>query len=269
MNFLADMVRAKRIEVRQARRSRPLSAVVRAARRASAPRDFYGALDRALPVGIIAEVKPASPSAGALRPGVDAAAQARAYEAGGAAAVSVLTDGPHFGGSLANLRRARAACRLPVLRKDFVVDEYQVAEARAAGADAVLLIAGAVSNARLCALVRAARRYKCEPLVEATTGPELRSAVRSGARLIGINNRDLRTLEMDPTRVRRLAPRVPAGRLIVAESGIRSGRDVAVAVRDGARAVLVGEHLMRSRNPARALRALIAGAGCLAGHGAR
>jgi indole-3-glycerol phosphate synthase len=179
-----------------------------------------------------------------------------AYAAGGASALSVLTDGPFFGGALADLAAARAACPLPALRKDFIVDRYQIVEARAAGADAILLIVAALTDAELADLLAAARDIALDVLVEAHDAEEVARAVAVGADLIGVNNRDLRTFTVDRELVIRLRDKVPADRLVVAESGIRDARDVARLRAAGIDAMLIGETLMRAPDPAAALRAL-------------
>ena len=207
---------------------------------------------------LIAEVKRVSPSAGRLAPAaVDVAAQARAYAAGGATAISVLCEGPHFGGSLDDLRVVREAVALPVLAKEFVVDPRQLPQLRAAGADAVLLLAALHPAARLARLVRQALDLGLEPLVEAHDERELERALRTAARVVGLNARDLRTLAVDPQRVVALVDRVPGDRVVVAESGIRD----AATVRDlralGVDAVLVGEALMRAGHPEALARVLV------------
>jgi indole-3-glycerol phosphate synthase len=198
---------------------------------------------------IVAEMKRRSPSGGALREGLDCAAVARAYADAGAVALSVLTDGPSFGGSLDDLAAARAAVALPVLRKDFVVDPVQVAEARAAGADAVLLIVAVLGPAGVDECLEAAARCGVAALVEAHEAEEVAIAVAAGARLVGINNRDLRTLRTDLGTFARLRPLVPGDRVCVAESGVASAADAARLVADGADAVLCGEALMRASEP--------------------
>lgn len=220
------------------------------------PHDFAGALRQAQGIAVIAEVKRASPSAGEIRPGLDAAVAARGYEEAGAAAVSVLTEPRYFHGSLADLARARASCRLPLLRKDFILDEYQLLEARLAGADAVLLIVALLRGKHLQALLGASRALGLAALVEAHTAGELGRALEAGADLVGINNRDLGTFKVDLSTTATLAPRVPPGTLLVSESGIRSPEDVRFLAAHGVRAVLVGETLVRAENPAAMLRSL-------------
>jgi len=216
----------------------------RAAERAGPARGFARALDRRGEVAVIAEYKRRSPSAGDLRAG-DPAETAVAYERGGAAAISVLTDGPWFGGTLADLEAVRAEVSLPVLRKDFIVDEVQVWESRAAGADAVLLIVRVLGDGQLSSLIDLTRELAFTALVEVHTERELERALRSGAAVIGINNRDLDRLVTDLEVTRALAPGVPLDRVLVSESGLSAADDVARVGEWGLDAVLVGEALMR------------------------
>lgn len=204
---------------------------------------------RAVGCSVIAEVKRRSPSKGALAPIPDPAALAQEYAAGGAAAISVLTEQRRFGGSLADLRAVRAAVEVPVLRKDFIVTEYQLLEARAAGADLVLLMASCLPDDRLERLHDAARELGLTVLLEVHDEVETRRAVGLGAELIGVNARDLRTLQVDPGTFGRLAPLVPADRVLVAESSVRTPTDVQRFVDEGARAVLVGEALVTGAGP--------------------
>jgi indole-3-glycerol phosphate synthase len=214
------------------------------------PRDFAGALSaRGGPVRIIAEVKRASPSAGAIAAGLDAVAQARRYAAAGAAAISVLTDGPGFGGSLEDLAAVRAAVTTPLLRKDFVLDRYQLLEARLAGADAALLIVAALPDARLRRLLDDAAALSLAALVEVHDESELDRAVAAGARLVGVNNRDLRTFAVDLAASERLLPRLPASAKGVAESGVRTPADARRLRASGAANLLVGEALVRAADP--------------------
>jgi indole-3-glycerol phosphate synthase len=206
----------------------------------------------------IAEFKRRSPSAGWIREGAHAAETVRAYADGGAAALSVLTDEPFFGGALEDLTAARAAVGVPVLRKDFIVDAYQLAEARAAGADAALLIVAALSDPELAALLAVGKLYGLELLVEAHDVEEVARAVASGARIVGVNNRDLRTFTVDRELAARLRAQIPPDRIVVAESGIRDAADVARLRAAGVDAMLVGETLMRAPDAAAALRALLA-----------
>jgi indole-3-glycerol phosphate synthase len=218
-------------------------------------RDFAGALSSRAPA-IIAEIKKASPSKGVLAAEFDAAAIARAYEQGGAAALSVLTDEKHFLGSLSDLESARGAVQLPVLRKDFTIDAYHVHQAAAHGADAILLIAAILSERQMRDFRELADRYRMAALVEVHDEEELEPAVSSGARLIGVNNRNLHTFEVSLETSIRLAEKIPAGVVRVAESGIHSSADVRRLRGAGYQAFLVGEHLMKSGDAAGALRAL-------------
>ncbi|MFP5282529.1 MAG: indole-3-glycerol phosphate synthase TrpC [Actinomycetes bacterium] len=209
-------------------------------------------------VAVIAEVKRSSPSKGDLAEIADPAALAAAYEAGGAAAISVLTEERRFRGTLEDLRRVRMAVEVPVLRKDFIVTAYQLFEARAAGADLVLLIVAALSDDELVCLIERAQSIGLTPLVEVHTAEEVSRAVSAGARLIGVNARNLQTLEVDPTTFARLAPQIPDGIVRVAESGVRGPRDVIELARAGADVVLVGEALVTGRDPRSGVADLVA-----------
>jgi indole-3-glycerol phosphate synthase len=215
---------------------------------------------RTKPIACIAEFKRRSPSAGWIREGADVTTIARAYVDAGAAALSVLTDEPFFGGRLSDLEAARATVGVPLLRKDFVVDPYQIVEARAAGADAILLIVAALEDAQLAALAAEAERVGVDVLVETHDEAEIERALRVGAKLIGINHRDLRTFKMDMTLAERMRARIPDDCVVVAESGLRTADDVARMRRAGIDAILVGESLMRTAEPGAGLRALLAGA---------
>jgi indole-3-glycerol phosphate synthase len=208
-------------------------------------------------IAVIAEFKRRSPSAGALRERPDVAELVGAYERGGARAISMLTEGPHFDGSLEDLRRAHDACELPVLRKDFIVDPYQLHEARAANADAVLLIVAALDQPTLAALHDAARDLCLDVLVEVHDSAELRRALSVGADLIGINNRDLRDFSVDMQRTTRLLGEVPPGVAVVSESGIAAPEQLRRLEEQGVQAVLVGETLMRAEDPETALKVLL------------
>jgi indole-3-glycerol phosphate synthase len=208
-------------------------------------------------ISLIAEMKRASPSRGPIRPGASVADVVRAYQAAGARAASVLTEGAHFGGSLDDLVEARAACDLPLLRKDFVVDEYQLLEARVAGADAVLLIVAALDAERLDALMAAASDLGMDSLVEVHDEKEVEVAVESGAEVLGINNRDLHSLDVDLATTFRLLADVPAGTVVVAESGITEHAHVRELEDAGVDAILVGEALSRSGDPAAKIRELL------------
>jgi indole-3-glycerol phosphate synthase len=258
VTILDRILTVKRDEVAHARRVRPLADVEAAARDAGPTRPFAEALRRpeGAPVRVLAEIKRASPSAGPIRVDADPADIAAEYEAGGAAAISVLTDKQFFDGDLAFLARCRDRVALPLLRKDFIVDGYQIAEARAAGADAVLLIVCALSESELLELLATAASYGLDALVEVHDAREADLAVAAGATLIGVNHRDLRTFTMDMSLTGAIAPSMPAGTILVGESGIRTHADLVSLGDAGAHAVLVGEHLMRAPSPSDALRAL-------------
>ncbi len=258
MTILDRILTVKREEVLHAKRLRPLSEVDAAARMAGPVRPFAEALRRppGAPVRVLAEIKRASPSAGAIRVDADPAEIAAEYAAGGAAAISVLTDKQFFDGDLAFLARVRDRVGLPLLRKDFIVDGYQIAEARAAGADAILLIVAALGEPELVELLATAASYNLDALVEVHDAREADIAVAAGATLIGVNHRDLKTFTMDMSLTGAIAPRVPTGTILVGESGIRTHADLVALGDAGAHAVLVGEHLMRAPSPGDALRAL-------------
>jgi indole-3-glycerol phosphate synthase len=219
-------------------------------------RDFVAVL-RARTPALIAEVKRASPGAGDIAPGADPAAQARAYAAGGAAAVSVVTERTRFNGSLADLEAVRTAVDVPVLRKDFLLHPSQVIESRAHGADAVLLITASLRTLELAAMLAAARDLGLGVLLEAHADDDLDRALASTAEVIGVNARDLESLEVDPRRAREQLRRIPRDRVAVIESGIAERSDVVSAVGAGASAILVGEALMRADDPAGAIRRLL------------
>jgi indole-3-glycerol phosphate synthase len=255
VTILDTIVEAKRVEVASARGRVPLSELEQRARSAAAPRDFVGAM-RARRPAVIAEVKRASPSKGLLRPNFDPAGIARSYEAGGAACLSVLTDVQFFQGATEHLVAARAACSLPVLRKDFIVDPYQVFEARAMGADCILLIAACLAPGEMRDLEACALEAGLAVLVEVHDASELDGALRLGTPLIGINNRDLRTFETRVDTTLSLLPRIPPGRIVVTESGIAARTDVERMRASGVEAFLVGEAFMRAPDPGAALREL-------------
>ena len=258
-DILQRILATKADEVAAARRARPESEVLAAARAAGPIRDFTAALRTKIAAGrsaVIAEIKKASPSKGVLRPIFDPPAIAARYEAGGAACLSVLTDRPYFQGAPEYLTAARSAVGLPALRKDFIVDEYQIAEARAWGADAILLIAAALDDARLAAFEACANDLGMAVLVEVHDGAELDRALKLATPLIGINNRNLRTFEVALATTLDLLPRVPADRLVVTESGILAPADVATMRSHGVHAFLVGEAFMRAADPGQALATL-------------
>lgn len=252
--YLDEILAAHR--ARAAADGRSLDALVERARRAAPVRDFAGAL-AAPGLSVIAEVKRRSPSKGALDPDLVAGVLAKRYDAGGAAALSVLTDEDHFGGSAADLVEARSAVDLPVLRKDFTVDPRDVAEARFLGADACLLIVAALDDAELRDLHALATELGLAALVEAHDEVEVERALAAGARIVGVNQRDLVTFEVDTDRAVRVAASIPAGVVKVAESGIRSPEDAARLHEAGYDAVLVGEHLVTSGDATRAVRELV------------
>jgi indole-3-glycerol phosphate synthase len=228
----------------------------RAERSIAQRRDFLAALTSRQPA-VIAEIKKASPSKGVLALEFDPAAIARLYEQGGAAALSVLTDEKHFQGSLSDLEAARSAVRIPALRKDFTIDPYHVSQAAAYGADAILLIAAILSERQMRDFRELAERYRMAALVEVHDKDELQPALASGARIVGVNNRNLHTFEVSLETSLRLAEKIPAGVVRVAESGIHSSADVQRLRASGYQAFLVGEHLMKSGDPAGALKALL------------
>jgi indole-3-glycerol phosphate synthase len=245
----------------QARREREPLAVLerRAAEREPRAAQFVEALSAGGRINVIAECKRRSPSRGVLVADYAPVAIARDYQAGGAAAISVLTEPTFFDGHIDHLQQVRAAVSLPVLRKDFVVDEYQLLEARAGGADAVLLIAAALDRVSLAALHRRAGELGLAALVEAHDREEVAAAVDCGAAVIGINNRDLRTLSVDPAAALELAEALPASVVAVAESGLRSREEILVLRAAGYDAFLIGERLMTAENPGAAVRGLLEG----------
>jgi indole-3-glycerol phosphate synthase len=244
--ILDRIVTSKRKELAEAQAAVPHRELERRLPQAPPVRDFRAALERPAGIQFIAEVKKASPSAGVIRDDFDPVAIARTYERHGAACISVLTDAPFFQGSLGYLSAVRQAVALPLLRKDFLLDPYQVTEARVAGADAVLLIAEILNDATLASLLNAALALGMQALVELYEPENLPRVLDSGARLIGINNRDLRTFTTSLEHTLRLAPRLPPDVCLVSESGIRNRADVLRLEQAGVRAVLVGETLMRA-----------------------
>ena len=263
MNDILQRITAyKREDVASRKAARPLASVEAAAREPSDPRGFRAALERAHASGrlaLIAVIKKASPSRGLIREDFDPPALARAYEAGGAACLSVLTDTPSFQGADDHLVVARMATGLPCLRKEFLVDPWQVAESRALGADAVLVILAMVDDSLAADLIAAARAHGMDVLLETHDATELARAAQLKADLIGVNNRDLRTFTVDLAITEGLAPAAPPGALLVTESGIFSPADAARLETAGANAMLVGESLMRQVDVAAATRALLAG----------
>jgi indole-3-glycerol phosphate synthase len=258
-DILNKILAVKAKEVAAAKAEEPFDAMRAAAEFAVPPRDFVGAVRSKMAAGqaaVIAEIKKASPSKGVLRAQFDPAAIAAAYERAGAACLSVLTDRPFFQGAPEYLQEARAACALPALRKEFIVDEYQVAESRALGADAILLIVAALEDAQMAALEACALAYGMDVLVEIHDGAELDRALALKTPLLGINNRNLRNFSVTLDTTFNLLPRIPKDRLVVTESGIATQRDVAMMRERGVNAFLVGEAFMRAPDPGAALTGL-------------
>ncbi len=259
-DILANIAAYKREEVRERRRRISTVDIEAVAEAASHPRGFRAALERARAPGrpaLIAEIKRASPSKGVIRADFDPAAHARSYAEGGAACLSVLTDAPSFQGSDDYLVAARAACALPVLRKDFLVDPWQVAESRALSADAILVILAMIDDSLAADLLSEAARLGMDALVETHDEAEIDRAILLGATLIGVNNRDLRTFVTDLAVTERLREKIPVTSILVTESGINTPADVARVSAAGAGAMLVGESLMRQPDVAAATRALL------------
>jgi indole-3-glycerol phosphate synthase len=257
-SVLARILLSTREELERRKQASPAERLRRRLAECAPPRGFRAALARP-GISVIAEFKRRSPSAGVLREHADLGELVRAYERGGASALSVLTEELSFAGSLDDLSTARSLCQLPLLRKDFVVDEYQLLEARVAGADAVLLIVAALSDAELAALHGAARELGLDVLVEVHDRHELDRALAAGAELIGVNNRDLRDFSVDVERTMQLRHAIPRDVPVVSESGIGSLEQLRALEREGVDAVLVGEALMRAPDPEHALRAMVGG----------
>ncbi len=262
-NKLTEILATKHEEVAGRRAAIPYADLSAQARAASRPRGFRAALDAKVAAGgfgLIAEIKKASPSKGLIRADFDPPAHARAYQAGGAACLSVLTDARYFQGSEEYLIAARAACDLPVLRKDFMVDPWQVTEARAIGADAILIIVAALDDGAMAEIEAAAMDHGMDVLVEVHDAAEFDRALRLRSRLIGVNNRDLRDFSVDFARTYDLADRAPPGCTFVAESGLTTHADLQAMAARGVSCFLVGESLMRQADVTAATRNLLAGA---------
>ena len=258
MPTILDKITAtKRQEIADAKAARPQAEVQRAAAAAPAPRDFFAALSSGPPIRLIAEVKKASPSKGVIRADFDPVEIAKIYAAHGASCLSVLTDVQYFQGSLEYLKAVRAAVSLPILRKDFILDPYQVYEARAAGADAVLLIAECLDDCGLRSLHNLILELGMTPLVELYEPTNLPRVLEAGAKLIGVNNRNLHTFEVDLEHSIRLHAQVPQDCVFVSESGIRSRADAERLEAAGVEAILVGESLMRQQDIGAAVDALL------------
>ena len=258
-DILSKIMTTKAEEVIAAQVARPYATVLADARAATPARGFERALRAKIAAGrpaVIAEIKKASPSKGVLRETFDPAAIAASYERAGAACLSVLTDKPFFQGAAEYLVEARAACALPALRKEFIMDEYQIAESRALGADAVLLIAAALDDTQLAELEASAHAFGMDVLVEVHDGDELDRALRLSTALVGINNRNLRNFSVTLDTTFNLLSRVPPEKLVVTESGILTARDVTLMRSRGVSAFLVGEAFMRAPDPGAALAAL-------------
>lgn len=261
MDLLQEIHTARQADVSQAKKQRPASGLESDIKKAEPPRDFRSAISQAGRLSLIAEMKKKSPSAGIIRENYVVKELASAYERGGAQALSVLTEPHRFEGLLDDLTKARAASKLPILRKDFIFDPYQMLEARAYGADAALLIAEMVDKNQLKELVAAARSYQLEPLVEIFLEKSIDAALDSGATLIGINTRNLRTLEMVKDNVAKLAPHIPKDRIVIGESGIKSAGDVDALKALKVAAILVGESLLKHSNQEEAVRTLVQAGG--------
>lgn len=256
--ILDEIVRYKREFLKQTKKKNPQSKVMEESKRAAQPLDFHKALclDSRV-IRVIAEVKKASPSRGVIREDFDPVKIARRYEECGAAAISILTDEKYFQGSLEYLSAIRKAVKIPLLRKEFIIDEYQIYEARSAGADAILLIAAILDNDRITRFHALTRELNMSALVEVHTEEELQRVLKLPLGIIGINNRNLKDFSVDIQQTIRLCKMIPEGIIVVSESGIHTARDIALLKSHGIQAVLVGESLIRSEDPGLALKSLI------------
>lgn len=257
LNVLDQIIAQKRLDIATAQARRPLAQLQSEVRTAPAPRDFVAALRQKHPLGLIAEIKKASPSAGLIRSDFDPVEIARIYAASGAACISVLTDEHFFQGSLSHLEQVRQAVEIPVLRKDFIIDPYQVWEARASGADCILLIAECLDDEPLSSLYRLAAELGMQALVEVYEPDNLSRVLALNPPLIGINNRNLKTFTTDLQHTIRLRRQIPDQVLVVGESGIHTRADAEKLVQAGVHAILVGESLMRSSDISRSVRELL------------
>ncbi|MEI8344749.1 MAG: indole-3-glycerol phosphate synthase TrpC [Candidatus Omnitrophota bacterium] len=258
VSFLAEIIAYKRDQVLQDKKRRSTASLDRMAHARVSNQEnlFYQSLTSRFGPAIIAEIKRCSPSKGLLRSDFDPVGLAAAFESAGASALSVLTDAKYFGGSLEILSAVRRSTHLPILRKDFVVDEYQIAEAKAFGADAVLLIAAVLSAAELKRFGLRAQRYGLDVVYEVHDSAELKKILPLKPKIVGVNNRDLKTFKVDLGTTERLLREIPTGTCVVAESGIKNSSDIRHLAADGAKAFLVGETLMKHKNPGQALQKL-------------
>lgn len=257
MNKLEEIVAYKRQQLQQLKAQQPLARLERMLKECAPRRPLRAGICRPGSLGLIAEIKRSSPSAGAIRAGAQAVEMARVYQQAGAQAISVLTDEKFFQGSLKDLTAVKQKVNLPVLRKDFLLEEYSVVEAAAAGADAVLLIGSLLKRPLLKRMLRLAGDMGLEALVEVHTEPEVAEVLEAGAQLLGINNRDLHSFQVDLATTERLMKRIPSDRVTVSESGLKSRPDVEYVQSKGVAAVLIGEELMQAADPGRRIKELM------------